>query len=78
MQQVGSEHEPICLDHHIELNILFVKNIFGNAVNLLCNEYTEDSDRCEKYQMIRVDKKDVKNNSTGTFFTPLLSLLSKL
>ena len=77
LHQMGAEQgEHICSEQHIELNIFFVKAVFENAVNLLCSEYTEVSDRCEKHQMISVPENASKIN--GTFFSPLLRLLTKI
>ncbi|CAG2175465.1 unnamed protein product, partial [Oppiella nova] len=43
-----------CEPKHIETGIWFTKMVFGDAINLLCGDYTEESDKCSKLEHLEV------------------------
>ncbi|CAG2172557.1 unnamed protein product [Oppiella nova] len=38
---------PVCTEQHVETALNFVKSMLGNAIDLICSDYTEGSDKCE-------------------------------
>ena len=73
----SAQESPICKDDLIDINIGFVKNIFENAVNLICREWVDSNDSCDKFRLEHADVSKYEN-VTGTFFTPLINVLANI
>ncbi|CAG2166862.1 unnamed protein product [Oppiella nova] len=65
-----------CEPKHIETTVWFFKLLFGDAINLLCTDYTEESDKCSK---LGVTPKRLKSQRrTRSFALPVLSAVVSL
>ncbi|CAG2108300.1 unnamed protein product [Medioppia subpectinata] len=38
---------PVCTEQHVDTAMNFVRSMLGNAIDLLCSEYSEGSDKCD-------------------------------
>lgn len=65
-----------CTPKDLEVCQRFVQSVFGEAINLLCTDWTEGSDKCEK--LPPVAKKNKSQRRTKSFILPLIDLLSSL
>ncbi|CAG2179533.1 unnamed protein product [Oppiella nova] len=62
-----------CEPKQIETSVWFFKLLFGDVINLLCTDYTEESDKCSK---LGVTPKRLKSQRrTRSFALPVLSVL---
>jgi hypothetical protein len=37
----------ICTDEHMQITERFISSVTSNSLNFACNEYSEDSDKCQ-------------------------------
>lgn len=61
-----------CSERQVEIAIRFIESISGNSLNLVCNEYNSESDKCDQFNGFKV-KSDPKTR-TKSFFLPLIQL----
>lgn len=61
----------------MEKNSEYIRGFFDNAVDVLCAEYSESSDRCSRVKLRRLPK-NYKKAKPDSYFGPLVRTLSKI
>ena len=73
-----------CSEANIATHKDFVRSFFEAAVSVICGEYNEHSDRCDRYQRVQLNEADKKNDSSlsyqrpPSYFGPLVHNLANL
>lgn len=65
-----------CEDKHVETHVQYNKGFFDNAVDVICGDYNDTSDKCERVKPMPGSKK--KGKTPKSFFNPLVKVLSNL
>ncbi|CAG2103782.1 unnamed protein product [Medioppia subpectinata] len=63
---------PVCTEQHVDTAMNFVRSMLGNAIDLLCSEYSEGSDKCDT--LGRPPRKLKHQRRTKSFLIPLLDM----
>lgn len=66
----------VCPSKLVETNVQYVRGFFDNAVDVICGEFNDTTDRCERVPLVPVKRKSKKRPKS--FFNPLVKLLSQL
>jgi hypothetical protein len=61
----------ICNEAHVDTANRFAESISGNALKLVCAEYSENSDKCDALKAPAKTKQQLR---TKSFFLPLIDL----
>lgn len=69
--------QSVCTEKHSETHKQFVRAFFDNAVNIICGDYNEQSDKCDNFKLTRKGGKSVKSRPVS-FFNPLVHTLANL
>lgn len=74
----GAKHSSGgCTELKVEKNADYIRGFFDNAVNVLCADYGESSDRCEKFKLVKLPKRYNKPKPVS-YFGPLVRTLAKI
>lgn len=74
----GAKHSSGgCTETKVEKNADYIRGFFDNAVNVLCADYGESSDRCEKFKLVKLPKRYNKPKPVS-YFGPLVRTLAKI
>lgn len=67
----------VCTEPQIEQNIIFIRGFFDNAINTICGDYTDASDKCDKVDMPKwTGKKPLV--LPKSYFSTLVKILVKM
>lgn len=78
IKKAAAKHEDFCTDLQTEANANFVRGFFDNGVNVICGEYNEGTDRCDKFKFVEQTGKKLNQTRPFSFFNPMVKLLSNL
>ncbi len=65
-----------CTDKHLEISADYIKSHFSNALDLMCGDYSDSSDKCDTVPKLSKRKKNQRR--TKSFVMPLVKLLKDL
>lgn len=75
VRQAAAAYKDVCSETSIEANVRFNRGFFDNAVDVICGDYTEASDKCDKVKLITSRR---KHKVPKSFFNPLVKVLSEI
>jgi len=76
VQEQAALHKS-CTEEKVEANVNYIRGFFDNAVNVICGDYNDQSDKCDKFALVRKSSKD-KSARPNSYFSPLVKVLSNL
>lgn len=71
----GGRQVTDCTETNLEIIDRFVDSVAGNSLNILCGEFADGSDKCNKLDKLPKSKNSQKYKS---FFIPAIEVLSSL
>lgn len=69
-----------CSEQHIDTALSFVRQAFDGTISLVCGEYSEAGDQCERFRFIKAvsSGKKVKTESFRSFAAPAIRIISTI
>lgn len=74
--RIQSKGVPECTEKRIELNHQYIKRFFDAAVDVICGDYNESTDKCDKLR--KPSKPKTGRTYPPSFYGPLVKVLSEL
>lgn len=69
----GRKKFPVCTEEIIEAGMKILDSLIGNMVNVLCGQYDDESDKCDK---LETPKKKSNQKRTKSFIIPMIDVFS--
>jgi hypothetical protein len=68
----NGKNVELCSEDQLETVTDFIDSVTSNLINLLCGDYTEGNDKCEKLEAS--PKKNNSEKRTKSFFLPFVQV----
>ena len=79
IREGAARHPKVCSEEKVEINSNYIRGYFDNAINVICGEYNEQSDKCDKFTLVRKGKGGSKKHERPvSYFSPLVKVLANL